>query len=111
MAPSNALNKRKTAHLKVARLFRRRRTITRAGMLQLTRDQKLFTILTSNPTRRFAAAGPCAAAFRVTIFRGDASTRTAHFRILTTAAAQLGERNAVVGHLLLDLVQHFCVFA
>src|SRR5258706_3490723 len=78
--------------------------------MSLPGDQKLFAILTGDPSRRFATTGPCAAAIRITIFRRYAGTRTASLCSLATTAAEFGKGNAVVGHFLLDFVKHFRIF-
>src|ERR1700744_6452594 len=76
-------------------------------------DQEFFTVETGDPARRLTAARPCAAAVGVTVFRRNASARTAGFSssaLRCAAAAEFAQRNAVVGHFLLDFIQHFRVF-
>src|SRR6185437_14824023 len=74
-------------------------------------DQEFFAIEARDPARRLATAGPRATALRVTILRRNPGARTSGFHVLGCAAtAEFSERDAVVGHFLLDLIQHFCVF-
>src|SRR6266702_2747522 len=74
-------------------------------------NQKFIAVQTCDPARRLATAGPRAATVGVAIFRCDACARTTGFSALCrTAATEFRQRNAVVGHFLLDLIQHFRVF-
>src|SRR3954454_5409855 len=83
----------------------------RARPQALLVDQEFVAIEARNPARRLATAGPRAAALRVAILRRNPGARASGFHVLGCAATtEFSERDAVVGHFLLDLIQHFCVF-